>query len=229
MEHIHSCSGKESELQFPCLVSELDTISNRKCDWLEYPKAQGFDLENIQYFQWQNFPAKELATFLQDWLFFGLLRAILPEEIDVRVKDFVRTNDRGERYITTHKLVDNYLKPWEEILRELPKDKIEAHKKRNQLALGEARKLCYHLSKLPSAAALHLFPPLPLECVLPCGLLGHALSITPIIDDAFSSAWIVGDLIAEQMELQGWCPFIVCGIENCYELTTRCYFTTLGR
>jgi hypothetical protein len=231
MGHIYSCSGEVSELQFPCLVSELDTISSRKCDWLEYPKGRDFDFEKIQYHQWEKFQARELATFLQDWLFFGLLRAILPEEIDLRVEDFIRTNDRGERYITTRKLVHDYLEPWEEVLGKLPRDKIEAITKRNQRVLKEASKLCYHLSELPSAPGPHLFPPLPLECVLPCALLGHALSITnasPNIGDAFNLVWTTGDLIAEQMELQGWCPFIVCGIEHSHEIATRCYFTNLG-
>jgi hypothetical protein len=228
MEHIYSCSGEVSELQFPCLVSELDTISNRKCDWLEYPKARDFDFEKIQYRQWEKFPARGLATFLQDWLFFGLLRAILPEEIDLRVGDFIRTDDRGERYITTRKLVNDYLKPWEEILGKLPRDEIEALTKRNHRILKEASKLCYHLSELPSAPGLHLFPPLSLECVLPCALLGYALSITNASPNIGGLVWTTGDLIAEQMELQGWCPFIVSGIAHSHEIATRCYFTTLG-
>src|ERR1700753_2108581 len=207
MEHIHGCSVKELEFKFPCLVSDLDTISKCKRDWFEYPNDRDFDFERLRFHQWEFFPERKLAIFLQDWLFFGLLRALLPKEIEVRVDDFVIMNGQRERYITMQNLEDRYLKPWEKILSELSEDEMKEFAKENQRVLFEARKLCYHLSELPTAPGLNVFPPLPLECVEPCAILGVALSIardSPMIGDAYCLPWTTGHLITEQMELQGW-------------------------
>ena len=229
MEHIHSCSGAASALQIPCLVNPEDSISSHKEEWLKYPESRKFDLEKIQYLQWERFQATELAAFLQDWLFFGLLKALLPEEIKWSVKDFIRKDKSGNNFITTHKL-EGILTAWEEIYSKLPKEEKERIAIRNEKVFGEARNLTNNLSQLPSAPGLTLFPPLPLECAFSCALLGHAMAVaraTTASDEAYRGAWSSGALISEQMELQGWCPFIIEGASN-HELETRFYFTTLG-
>jgi len=171
----------------------------------------------------------ELAAFLQDWLFFGLLKALLPEEIEWSVEDFIRIDESGSKFITTCKL-DEILIAWEEIYSKLPKEEKERIAIRNEKVLGEARNLTNNLSELPSAPGLTLFPPLPLECAFSCALLGHAMAVaraTTASDEAYRGAWGSGALISEQMELQGWCPFIIEGAGN-HELETRFYFTTLS-
>jgi hypothetical protein len=229
MEHIHSCSGQASALQFPCLVRPLEKVYTLNGEWIDYPEAHGFDLENVRFLRWERFSAKKLAPFLQDWLFFGLLRAVLPDEIVLHIEDFVKTNEQGLRYIHTGKL-GGYLSAWEEVRSKLSEEERATTSKRNKKVLDEARYFTYQLSHMPSAPRPLVFPPLPLECAFACSILGHTLSIEntkPIIEYA---PWSTGDLLAEQLELQGWCPFIVEGIGNSHshEQTTICYFTTLG-
>ena len=230
MDHIHRCYLGPSALQIPCLVHPLQAVYTLPGDWLDYPKTQGFDLEEIRFHRWDRYPAKKLASFLQDWLFFALLRAVLPTGIDLRVEDFIRAGENGIEYITTSNL-DNYLSAWENIKSKQNEDERAATSKHNERLFSEARNLIFHLSTLPNAPGSTLFPPLPLECAMSCAALGRALAIEnlkSVSDRRSYETWAAGDLISEQLEIQGWCPFIVEGVVDSHEMTTIYYFTTLG-
>ncbi|KAH8894301.1 hypothetical protein GQ53DRAFT_821386 [Thozetella sp. PMI_491] len=200
--------------------------------WLDYPKDQGFDLEMVQHRMWGKLPPSRWAPFLQRWLFFGLLRAVLPTQIELRVEDFVRIEADGKKYITTSKLRD-YLERWAEIHSNLSEEDQVAMVQRNRAIFDDAQYIIYNLSETPTSPVSGLFPALPLECALGCALLGQALSIANIPFDYKSdwvSAWVWGSgtLLLEQLELQGWCPFLVDNLGKHHELSTIYYFCTLG-
>ena len=222
MEHIHNCSEQNAFLRMPCLVDPLYTMSKEKKEWLEYPQYRGFEYNSASMFEWEKYPASKLADFLQDWLFFGLLRAVLPEEIPVTAEDFIRKGEDGKNYFTTARLA-KYIDSWQQFLLEKSIVERTQLKEAARRILHQANPVINHVSDLPAIQGLRLSPSMPLECALPCALLGNALWLAI---DANYSTWCSQDLIWEQLELQGWCPFIVAGISN--ELSTTCYFATIG-
>lgn len=148
MEHIHRRTTNASALQVPCLVNTTDELYELKGTWTEYPKERGFDLENVRNYRWEKFPPKQLSEFLQEWLFFALLRAILPAEIRLSVKDFVRTDESGNRLITTSK-PETHLRSWEEIHSRLPAKEKLVEARRNVKILNEASVFSCTLGSLP--------------------------------------------------------------------------------
>lgn len=91
---------------------------------------------------------------------------------------------------------------------------------KNEPILKEARLLTHILGSVPSGGnlSLHLFLPVPLDIALSCALLGEALALTnaTLFDTSAGMSWSSGDLFLERLEMDGWCPFIVSGInESC--------------
>lgn len=227
MEHLEGVPHGNWTLEAPYLSEKP---FNFEGDWKDYPTDQKFPLEAINYRQWSKFPISRLAPFLQNWLFFGLLRAVLPKEIDLVVDDFVRTDKDDRKYITTINL-RRYLKDWIRIQGKLPLPEKWEISKRNEAIFDEARQLTFLLTAHTAAATYGMFPPLPFSCALSCALLGQALALTNLllqdeVDQKFLGPWTTGHLLREQLELQGWCPFLVNGISQ--EMNTIHYISTLG-
>ena len=227
MEHLHH-GPKMVDLPFPYLS---ETNFDFAGEWLQYPDHEGIGLEKIRYNEWCKFPPAKLSKVLQNWLFFGLLRAIVPNEIQIRIEDFIRVGEDGKRFISTVRLPE-YLAKWTELARCLSAKEKQLIAQRNEPILKEARPLICMLSSIPSKEhlSLHLFLPVPLEIALSCALLGEALALTnaTLLDASPGMLWSSGDLFLERLEMDGWCPFIVSGINGSCRLGTLHYCATLG-
>lgn len=227
MEHLHH-GPKTVDLQFPYLS---ETNFDFDGEWLQYPNHEGIDLEKIRYFEWRKFPPVKLAQVLQNWLFFGLLRAIIPREISIQTEDFIRIGEDGQRFISTARLPE-YLAKWMKLKGSLSEEDKQLVDRRNRLILDEAQPLTYALSGLPSQDTLvfHLFLPVPLEIALSCALLGEALALTnaALVDRNLGQIWSLGDTFCERLEIDGWCPFTISSMHQFSRLCTLHFCATLG-
>lgn len=50
--------------------------------FLEYPRDQGWDLEQLQHGDIEEDKRNDAAVFVQEWLFFGLLETVLEVDFD---------------------------------------------------------------------------------------------------------------------------------------------------
>ncbi len=99
MEHLPCLEG-ETEIEIPYLgVEEYDNG-----EFATYPQRHGWDKYKIFARNFAGKTSEDLETFLQSWLYFGLLICTFRTVgIVVRTGDFVRTV-RGRKLITTERL-----------------------------------------------------------------------------------------------------------------------------
>jgi hypothetical protein len=94
MEHLPK--GSHSlDVKIPYICAEH---YDQAGEWIDYPHRQGISLEHLQYRQFRRYPPQKVEQFLQNWLFFGLLDAILP--CGVNLEDFISGGDVN-RVVTT--------------------------------------------------------------------------------------------------------------------------------
>lgn len=83
-------------------------------DFSSFPTRRGFDKEAVLEGDFRGRSHADINEFFQSWLFFGMLSSVLTiagEVVDL--EDFVETNSKGEKVITTLPL-RNYLLRWRE-------------------------------------------------------------------------------------------------------------------
>lgn len=232
MEHLPR-SSHDLKLKVPYIcIEQYDQTES----WLEYPQRQGISIEHLRYHEYRKYDTQDLERFLQNWLFFGLLDAILPCE--VKLSEFI-TGDLGNEYVTTVAL-SRYLKLWEESQTSLPLARRAALFQRNSRILDEARKIVYTLAEYPANGLLqhNPFPPLRRDIALSCAVLGNSLSIAnrailnpgEDLETGLVSglAWGGSAFFLELMESKGWCPFLLDDVQKGATLLSTYYMSTMG-
>jgi hypothetical protein len=237
MEHLPH--GKhELNIMVPYICTEP---YDHNGDWMDYPDKKGISLENIRFRMFYKYPPERIPPFLQNWLFFGLLRAVLQCDNRKANEDFKYVDATGQVSITTRAL-PTYLQKWREDLAALsPEDRRDTFS-RNFAIFKEASGLVYFLSEYPSTASLELlpFPIISREISLSFALLGDALETAmrsfmteaeyqkSEIAQISPSFWSTGSFLLEKMEEEGWCPFIINGIQGSLNIDAIYAASTLG-
>jgi len=81
-------------------------IGDREYDGLEfaeYPSRRGYDLERLLEGDFQGSSAEQVASFLQVWLWFGLIHGILGVQLDAA--NYVRIDAAGNKWLDSTTLV----------------------------------------------------------------------------------------------------------------------------
>ncbi|KAF7545928.1 hypothetical protein G7046_g9453 [Stylonectria norvegica] len=194
-------------------------------NWLDYPETQHVTLEHLRYHEFRKYDPSHLASVLQNWLFFGLLRAILPSELAVAIRDldFIHTDEAGVKTVRFSPVLD-LLQRWHALEAHLPADQRRSHFEANAKILSEARPLVFHLSSFPEGKLVsnNLFPVLPRAVAMSCAELGEHLTIASVaildpageFDGMDRLGWGNGAYFLECMEAQGWCPFLIAQVER---------------
>jgi hypothetical protein len=161
---------------------------------------------------------EELESFLQSWLFFGLLTEVLPE---LNPDDFIRKSPLGESYITTEPL-ENYLGKWKENEKEDSRGRNRRMVK-VELALDEARTLISKYCSVDKAGDKSYWPIDPLLS-LSFMILGETLTHAkaeilggPGISgwhDDIKGGWGNSKEVLQRMIDAGWCPHSVRMIQG---------------
>lgn len=227
MDHLFH-GPKDIRLRIPYLcTTAYDPIEK----WLEYPKSQNINLDDIRCQAFRKYDPLHLQSFLQNWLFFGILKTILPIEVD---KAFTRTDEGGATIVSTASL-PSCLRQWHQLQAKLPVEERRALYQTNIAVLKEAYTPVLLLSDLPENSRSNFFPPWPrsvaLSCAAICETLQAANKAILDPDDQFvgwTGSFSRASLLLEQMEIQGWCPFIVAGVEEEGSVALKYYFATMG-
>jgi hypothetical protein len=104
----------------------------------DFPSSRGFDKDQILLGEFPGKTDEEVASFLQEWLFFTLLTEVFGIcELSIRCTEFVRRNKDGTTLITTAPL-NGYIKAWAEHESRVTQDEASVHLKEVDTCLEEA-------------------------------------------------------------------------------------------
>lgn len=168
---------------------------------------------------WDERPQAEQWSFIQTWLFFGMLDQVFGRRI--ALADFVDSDG----YITTIKL-EQFTMDWYDRLRNMSaRDRFNDYI-RSQACLGEARSQCiFLLDERTSSTGCPLTP----EIRLSIKILGESLSNTAYrILRVFSieknsnmlwprdlrGKWGYSTLLVEELLARGWCPSEIAFLQH---------------
>lgn len=225
MDHIPQFSNQLT-IEIPYLCKEdYDGLS-----FLGYPQRKGWSKDWL--FDIGVFGGKTLAettSFLQTWLYFGLLSETLG--VKVTTSDFVRESSTGA-FITTRAL-PKYLDEWRD-----RDGKLSANaKSRRQIGIDicfdEVNKI---LSAYRSQASVR---PLSPEVSLSIIILGETLSRAKLRildtseadtisgwDHAGKMDWGTSELLKYRMIGAGWCPSTIFMLQRELKLVTGLYYAS---
>jgi hypothetical protein len=98
MEHLPPVTNPYN----PIFVPYIGDCEYDGLDFAGYPARRGFDIEGLLKGDFKATSSDQVASFLQTWLFFGLMCEILGVKLGTAY--FVRTDEYGNKWITTEKL-----------------------------------------------------------------------------------------------------------------------------
>lgn len=170
---------------------------DQTCEFTEFPDQKGFDKNKFLSLDYAQRPPDETASFLQTWLYFGLLSRAL--RIPLSTEDFVDRSTTPPT-ITTRKNLPIYLGQWDKKVRHKYLEEMEAD-------LGEARSHVLAVLKAGSSC------PLPAEIVLSIMILGATLTTAidlkverfPPRNETIITNWGMSPLVTERLLRSGWC------------------------
>ena len=209
-------------------------------DFLSYPQRQGWD---TSIWEWSEDEVgldtrgrkfDDMATFLQSWLFFGLLETVLGRKIPV--EEFTRLMDSDEedlrRFITTSKLVaylDDFRLSFTNISDEEKLERVDIIWD----ALSEARIVNYRLNRKICLAGPYPSSDVLQETLL-CQTLVH-LALGKFIANVITNVdWKVLEgsrfqpWLEKRMTEAGWCPFDVRFLCLTFDPDITAYIFSLG-
>jgi hypothetical protein len=197
---------------------------------LGYPQRKGWNKDWL--FDFGVFGGKTLAeatSFLQTWLYFGLLTETLG--VKVATTDFVRKGSTGA-VITTHAL-PKYLNEWRERDGILSASAKSRRQIKIDICFDEVNKI---LSAYRSQASAR---PLSPEVSLSIIILGETLSRAKlrILDTSEAGTisgrnhageidWGTSELLKDQMLRAGWCPSTIFMLQRELKLVTGLYYAS---
>jgi hypothetical protein len=220
MEHL-LFTGAPAPIVFPYLCTE-DWDGG---DFLTYPQRKGWEIQ-----PWDSWDRElpldtaghtfnEIATFLQTWLFFGLLESVLG--VKVPKEDFTCLKEVGKvghQVVITTKRLKHYLEEWRRRISRLSEVDRESQGNVIWACLGRAIAANQHLNLKFCTEDIPGSEPL-LESVFCQTLLEHALR-RALTDMLPGFGWAIFDypyaqkLLTEKMVAAGWCPYAVEFLED---------------
>ncbi len=204
MDHFPPVSNPHNPVEIPYLGGEYDGD-----DFKSYPAQQHWHLANLQAGELQGRTPAEAGSFLQAWLYFGLLQEVLG--IKIVTTAFVRVDASRKSFITTRKL-QAYLHTWKShIDQERKSASDDVLKKRNQRAvacLNHAYNVWFNFDEDERDDLLG--PEIGLSIHILASTLEHALTCVcdiPVAD----VPWRLerNYFLTQRMIDYGWCPSIV--------------------
>ena len=205
MDHFPPVSKPYNPVEIPLLGGEYDGQ-----EFTGYPTRQNWDLEKLQAGDLQGRTTAEAGSFLQTWLYFGMMQEVLG--IEILTTDFVRVSDSQERFVTTHKLQE-YLQTWRlQIDQEKTSGPVEVTITRNKRAvacLTHAYNVWFNFDDY-GVRDRWVSPDIGLSIHILASTLEHALTCVcdiPVAD----VPWRLerNSFLTRRMIDYGWCPSTV--------------------
>ena len=204
MDHLPPVSNSYNAVEIPYLGGGYDGE-----EFTGYPARQNWDLEKLQAGDLQNRTIADAGSFIQSWLYFGMMQEVLG--IGILTADFVRVDGSQERFVTTHKLQE-YLQTWRlQVDQEKASGPTEDSINRNKRAvacLTYAYNVWFNFDE--DERDRFVSPEIGLSIHILASTLEHALTCVceiPVVD----VPWRLkrNDFLTQRMIDHGWCPSIV--------------------
>lgn len=204
MDHFPPVSRPYDPVEVPYLGGEYDGEG-----FEGYPARQSLVLQKLQEGDCQGQPMDAIARFLQTWLYFGMMHAVLG--IEISVADFIRVGDSQQRFVTTQRL-RKYLQEWKsQVEQEKNSNSDDSLIPRNQQALRcLAQSHSFWFSLDAEQRDRFVGPEIGLSIHILASTLEHAL--TSICDiGVIAAPWRLtpSTFLTQRMRDRGWCPAVV--------------------
>lgn len=168
----------------------------------DYPQRRGWDLKRLLSRDFSEHSSDETASFLQTWLFFGILHEIREYSGVTSNEPFVTESEEGKKWIYTADL-DAYIKRWVEHL-----EAVSGEEGRVKSSIAQLTRSLMVLHTMTNVLYGSDHSPLPDEVVLSFKVLGSTFDgvFVWLWDVQRPVSWGLKDIAASRMLSQGWCP-----------------------
>jgi len=205
MDHLLNVSDPLPPQDVPFVAEEKIDYGN----FLEYPECRGVDKKTLRTQRWTN--VKSAASFLQSWLFFGLIRAFL--DLEIRIEDFVRV-DAGRRVVTTRTL-PLLLEEWYRRCLQLPEQNVTVYheQKLALLVCAYDHNVLFPHETDKTLMAVSFSVAILIQTLVDASIIldNHPSKALPVVENKW--AWTVRDfrhfeypLLRQRFLDRGWCP-----------------------
>lgn len=218
MDHLPQLLGRELKpFKIPC----LDTLEYKADRFLQYPETRGYSLDDIYAAQFRSKDTPHAASFLQGWLFFGLLSAITG--IPVRSCSYVRTLADGQRVIDTSPL-PMCIASWKSKCEGLTESQREDNAKNARAIFGIVYNVLEALQK-QNASLLDARIELSIVCL--------ANTLATAARDHYQDPDIVFPkvrcvFLEDALLDDGWCPSTIEFIASNFNAPSQYFLYTMG-
>lgn len=230
MEHLLFNGEDAAPVSIPYFGSEFDCG-----DFFTFPERQGWDISSWEYAEPEpnelnlnnrSFP--EMASFLQSWLFFGLLAAFLGDRFSTN--DFIRTYEAGNKFITT-KMLGGHLEEWSKVHNSMPGNEMQEHGNLLETYLTKARMvnntlnfvLFYETEPSDSETLRQTLFAQMLLCEALYGATVEVFKIQPFNDKIFHDTYLRKHLL-----MSGWCVTTVEYMQSKLPLQVQAHALAMG-
>ncbi|OCL01411.1 hypothetical protein AOQ84DRAFT_383762 [Glonium stellatum] len=202
-------------------------------DFHSFPERRGWDVSTWQWstpedgFNLNGKSVRDMAAFLQTWLFFGLLNSVLQI---VLKDDFIRADDKGQLFLTT-RLLPSYLNDWEDRITPLGEEEKKYTNDKVLTCLAEASVTNDWLTWLLKYGEYGSDFELLRRTLFAQTLLLEALKGAEsqiFHGELFSAKARVDDFLRAQMLEAGWCISTVDYMQENLPLYTQTFAFSLG-
>ena len=228
MDHLPSFCASDT-ISVPYISTEpYDGLSFDK-----YPERKGLDKGKLLRGELDGYPPGFVASFLQTWMYFGLLSAVLDVPgANYNPEDFISEDNLRRRLVTTRKL-RGYVIAW--YFREND-GSLEDRSRRFSNMQGCFIELKPFVYRYCSANASQYYKapsywPLTPEISLSIMVLADSLMRAGwlITQKPFNHDWGVSSLLVNRMKDLGWCLNTISILKTAQQVHMLYYASTLGR
>jgi len=223
---------KLPDIPLLCSAGQLELYES-KVAFSDYPSSKGFDKSLFQDGNFAQHDAESTAAFLQEWLFFYLLKKTIGSVIEIDWSDFVAVDQiSGSRLVTT-KTLNSSLERWRHTL----------HKSGHSFELFDCFRQTsfYTMCLLSENGELKPHLPLPPEVLLSFVVLGSTLyktfreaTCSPVrhgfrmyTTRQGSSEILIPLLLRNWLSKNGFCRYDITRLAQTEEIPTILYLSTL--
>ncbi|KAL6243318.1 hypothetical protein RBB50_009870 [Rhinocladiella similis] len=234
MDHLPTVSAPTSPpLEIPYLLTEdTQVLEYDNQGFVGFPSRVGWDKTRLLNATLEGQPARAVAAFVQQWLFFGLLSASTGHMFAMTdlVRDFTRTSpETGAKIIFTGRL-EQYLMQWRGSLNAEQLSTNGGYVATLDATLDETqRHVARYMCRGGEGSVNHQMAEYP-GISLSIMALGVALTRAKlrVWPDTRLFAWKHSELILSRMAAAGWCPSDISMLEKLLT-PSGMYFASLLR
>ena len=226
MEHLRSFPhGQSSQIPYLCqAIYDGGPFES-------YFVRMKWDLLALSRGDFKNKSEEEAISFLQSWMYFGLLWDFFGSIETFDLAEFISQTGTGAKVVTTARL-PHYIELWNQIAQ----DKTTKQKSEHFLETRARLLNLHHLATYfcegvpPGDGRIRSTWHLPLEISLSIQVLADTLQHAghEILKGSYNIEWGYSPLLKRNMRREGWCPKAIATCTRGQQIHNLYYASTLG-